>query len=217
MPAKLGPSIKRTPHRGAADDRVRFATEFLRARLLGFEKDMQICLAGVYSKEKGRITHAYFPALATCCGMLEYLAGLHVGRLDGLGRREIDLYAKFLPTPGYDSETIRVLFDAFRNAVAHRGIASGVWLDRSPQGRGRKLTWKVLADTRRPALEVVASEGVIRYDSPWPSPYTHRVHIHLGRLWRDIRDSVEGYIERLGASKELQDNFFACMKSLYPR
>ncbi len=177
---------------------------------------MRICLKGIQSDTRLGLTHAYFPALTTCCGMLEYLASLYVDRIDGLGKKEVTAYAKYLPQPDYNAEAIRVLFDAFRNAVAHLGIASGVWVDPHPAMRGRRLTWKVLADAARPALEVVASQGEIKYDSHWPCPYTHRVHIHLGRLWRDIRDSVDGYLADLVASQTLQDKFVRCMKRLCP-
>lgn len=208
---------QRKLHRGAPNDPARFAREFLRARAEGFEKDMRICLTGTASETRLGLTHAYFPALATCCGMLEYLSGLYVGRVDGLGRREIAAYAgKYLPQPDYDGEVIRVLFDAFRNAVAHRGIASGVWVDRHHAMRGRRLTWKVLADAKPPALEVVPSQGEIRYDSPWPCPYTHRVHIRLGRLWRDIRFSLDGYLADVSSSANLQRKFMSCMRQLYP-
>jgi hypothetical protein len=207
---------RRLPHRGAPDDLAQFATSFLNARLGGFAKDMRICLAGIPSDTRQGLTHAYFPALTTCCGMLEYLAGLYVGRIDRLGKNEVTAYARYLPQPDYDAEAIRILFDAFRNAVAHRGIASGVWVDPHPNMRGRKLTWKVLADSKRPALDVVASDGVVKYDSPWPCPYTHRVHIHLGRLWRDIRDSVVAYLRDLATDQVLQANFLRCMRRLYP-
>ena len=207
---------KRKPHRGAPDNPAQFAGHFLKARLSSFEKDMGICLTGIPSGTRSGLTHAYFPALTTCCGMLEYLAGLYVGRIDGLGKKEITAYAKYLPQPDYNAEAIRILFDAFRNAIAHRGIASGVWVDPHPATRGRRLTWKVLADSVRPALEVVAHQGVMKYDPPWPCPYSHRVHIHLGRLWRDIRSSVDGYITDLTVNQRLQDNFMKCMKRLYP-
>lgn len=130
--------------------------------------------------------------------------------------KEVTAYAKYLPQPDYNAEAIRVLFDAFRNAVAHRGIASGVWVDPTPCHARTQAYGKVLADAARPALEVVASQGEIKYDSHWPCPYTHRVHIHLGRLWRDIRDSVDGYLADLVASQTLQDEFVRCMKRLYP-
>ena len=205
------------PHRGAPNDITEFAQTFLRARLDGFEKDMRICLMGIPSETRAGLTHAYFPSLTTCCGMLEYLAGLYVGRIDGLSKREVTRYAiKYLPQPDYDAEMIRVLFDAFRNAVAHRGIASGVWKDRHRGMYGRRLTWKVFADTRRPFLEIIEENSQLIYDSPWPCAYTHRVHIHLGRLWRDIRDSVDGYLNELVANQALQNHFNSCMRALYP-
>ena len=196
---------RRPPHRGAMNNFPQFAPAFVRGRLAGFEKDMRICLRGFQLDNGSGVTHAYFPALTTCCGMLEYLAGLYIGRLDRLGKVEVIAYAKYLPQPDYDAEAIRILFDAFRNAVAHRGIASGVWVDPHPATRGRRITWKVLADAGRPALEVVATQGEIKYDSPWPCAYTHRVHIHLGRLWREIRDSAYRYLAELcGFNNEVQ-------------
>jgi len=208
---------RRLPHRGAADDQAKFATGFLKGRLAGFEKDMQICLTGIPSEIRSGLTHAYFPALGTCCGMLEYLAGLYSGRIDRLGKREVTAYAKYLPQPEYDPEAIRVLFDAFRNAIAHRGIASGVWIDPHPGKGKRRLTWKVSADSGRPALEVIASQGQIIRDSPWPCRYTHRVHIRLGRLWRDIRDSADNFLAELVTQQALRNNFFRCMTQLYPK
>ena len=141
---------RKLSHRGAADDQRKFAAAFLKGRLAGFEKDMRICLTGIPSEVRPGLTHAYFPALGTCCGMLEYLAGLYVGRIDGLGRREVTAYAKYLPQPDYDPEAIRVLVDAFRNAVAHRGIASGVWIDPHQHRGERRLTWRVSADSYPP-------------------------------------------------------------------
>ena len=207
---------RKLSHRGAADDRRKFAAAFLKGRLAGFEKDMRICLTGIPSEVRPGLTHAYFPALGTCCGMLEYLAGLYVGRIDGLGRREVTAYAKYLPQPDYDPEAIRVLVDAFRNAVAHRGIASGVWIDPHQHRGERRLTWRVSADSTRPALEVVESQGQIIKDSPWPCRYTHRVHIRLGRLSRDIRASADSFLAELVGQQRLRDNFFRCMKQLYP-
>ena len=59
---------RRLPHRGTADDQAKFATDFLKGRLAGFEKDMRICLTGIPSEVRSGLTHAYFPALGTCCG-----------------------------------------------------------------------------------------------------------------------------------------------------
>ncbi len=205
-------------HRGAIGNTAEFAGRFIQGRLVGFEKDMQICLTPVESKARSGVTHAYFPALAACCGIVEYLAGLYRGNIRGVGWQQVaDFADRYLPQPDFDRETVRVLFEAFRHPVAHRGIASGVWVDRHPgAGTGRRLTWKVLADAKRPACKVVAEVGQLRRDPPWPCPYTHRVHIHLRRLWIDIRNAANLYSKEIGKAPRLQANFEACMRQLYP-
>jgi hypothetical protein len=122
-----------------------------------------------------------------------------------------------MPQPNYDEDRIRILVDHFRNSVAHRGIASGVWIDRKPgPGHGRRLTWKVFADARRPSIQVVSEERQLMNDPPWPCAYTHRVHIHLKSLAADIRKGAQGYAEEVTTNQPLQSNFFACMHNLYP-
>lgn len=183
----------------------------------GFAKDMRICLTGVPIPGRKDLTHAYFPALAVCCGTLEYLSGLNAGKLDGLGWRQVSAYAQaFLKQPDYEEDSIRILFEAFRNSVNHRGIASGVWVDRHPHRNGRRVTWNVHSDTRRPALELRHVPGVIKHDSPWECPYTHRMQIRLGRLWRDIYESVDGYVAAVQAEPARQRRFEQCMRELYP-
>jgi hypothetical protein len=211
--------MKNTPiHRMANGNTAVFAPKFIRGRIEGFEKDMQICLTPAKRKGGAGVTHAYFPALAACCGLLEYLAGLYRGSTRGVGWQQVDNFAhRYLPQPDFNRETVRVLFDAFRHPVAHRGIASGVWVDRHRGAEaGRRLTWKVLADAKRPACEVVLEAGQLRRDPPWPCPYTHRVHIHLRSLWIDIRNAANAYSEEISNTPRLQANFDACMKQLYP-
>jgi len=216
-------SLKRGPasrllHRGAEGNTVEFARSFLTSRLEGFEKDMHICLKGVKAKGQSRVTHAYFPALMACCGMLEYLAALYQGKVgETLNNAKISAYAnEYLHQPDYAPEAIRILFDALRNPIAHRSIATGVWKDMHKDFRGRRLTWKVLAGSARPAIRLVDEVREIRRDSPWPCRYTHRVHVHLGSLWRDIADSVPRYLNALASDQKLQKHFDACMHELYP-
>jgi len=208
----------RPSHRGT-DDQGEFAKKFVLDRLAGFEKDIEICLTPIPSKTRRGPTHAYFPALAACCGTLEYLAALHRGRLNGLGWPDVAKWAlQYLPQPDYGEDCVRILVDAFRNAVAHRGIATGVWIDRKPgPGQGRRLTWKVLADSRRPSIRIVSEENTLVNDPPWPCLYTHRVHIHLKAMSIDIRDGAKRYANDVSQDKDLQSNFLACMKQLYPR
>jgi hypothetical protein len=208
----------RLPHRGAQGDTVAFGHSFVTSRLAGFEKDMKICLTGIKAPGKAGVTHAYFPALMACCGMLEYLAALFLGQVGRtLNNVQISAYATaYMRQPDYAPETVRILFDALRNPIAHRSIATGVWADHHDEFRGRRLTWKVLADSARPAIRLVEEVGEVHRDSPWPCRYTHRVHVHLGSLWRDIAESVPAYLDALAADGGLQKNFNTCMRRLYP-
>jgi hypothetical protein len=198
---------------------ARFAPRFIRGRMAGFEKDMKICLTPIPDPitKSGR-THAYLPALAACCGMLEYLTALHRGNIRGIGWREIaDFAENFLPQPQFDKEAVRILFGVFRHPIAHRGIASGIWIDHTPgPGAGRRITWQVSADAKRPACEVSAHVGELVFDPPWRCGYTHRGHIHLHSLWVDIRKAANRYKKEIARNKDLQQKFESCMRQLYP-
>jgi len=194
-----------------------FASRFVDGRLAGLKKDIDICLTPIKAAAGGT-THAYFPALAACCSTLEYLTALHRGNVRGLGWRQLAEWAhEYMPQPDYDDDVVRILFEAFRHSVAHRGIPSGVWIDQnSGPGRGRRLTWKVFADSKHPACEVREERGQLVRDPPWPCSYTHRVHIHLRGLWVDIRGAAKRYSGELLTDVQLQDRFVACMRQLYP-
>lgn len=205
-------------HRGANGDMAIFAPKFIRGRLSGFNKDIQICLTPIQSTDRSGKTHAYFPALASCCGTLEYLTALFRGNTNRIGWEQVAEFAeRYLPQPAYDNETIRILISAFRHPIAHRGIASGIWIDhKNGAGKGRRLTWKVSADTKRPACEILEEAGTLLMDPPWPSTYTHRVHIHLRGLWIDLRRAAIRYAKDIATDAVLQANFEKCMKQLYP-
>ena len=204
-------------HRGAIGNNSLFAGRFIEARMASFDKDMNICLTPVYST-RVRVTHAYFPALGNCCGTLEYMAALFRGNVNGVGWQQVaDWAEQYLPQPDFDRDTMRVLFGAFRNTIAHRGIASGVWIDHQPGGGyGRRLTWKITANARRPACEIVEEQGTLTKDPPWPCDYTHRVHIHLKGLQVDIRNGAKKFSRHIANSDRLQQNFADCMGQLYP-
>jgi hypothetical protein len=207
----------RLPNRGANGDISKFAPDFLKKRLDGFEKDMRICLSGVPRTDKpGEMTHAYFPALMACCGLLEYAACFYTGRKTFKGTtQDYQEYAREY-LRDYSSDAIRVLHRLFRNAVAHRSIASGVWVDDKEQ---RRIVWTIDETSDSPAIEIKEAPGCLKLDSPWPCKYTHRVHIHLGALWKDIKDSIERYanaLEANGGNGNLVKNFRNCLKTLYP-
>ena len=199
----------------AADDMAVFARDFLQRRLQGYRKDMQICLEPVASRGRAGITHAYFAALGASCGFLEYMAALFSGHVIGVGWQHVAAWTeRFMPQPDYDRETTRILFSAFRHSIAHRGIATGIWVDRRLTPHNR-ITWKLLANSRRPACALVAERGTLVKEPPWPCKYTHRMHIHLKALEIDLAAAVPRYASAV-IEPRLLENFSSCMRQLYP-
>jgi hypothetical protein len=202
-------------HRGATAGPAAFAASFVAARFRGFDKDLKICLTPVAAEHRSGVTHAYFPALASCCSTLEYLTALYRGNARGIGWQQIHAFAvEYLPQPEYDVDAVKVLFNALRHPVAHRGIASGVTVEPAPSTR--RIVWRITASSIRPACRLVADVGVLTKDSPWPTPYTHRVHINLRRLGLDLRSAAEDYGRDIQIKPELVANFQRCMHQLYP-
>lgn len=203
------------PHRGSFDNPGDFAKEFILARMDGFKKDMKICLTSIASPSRSGRTHAYFPALAACFGTLDYLTALRFGLVNEVGWEDVIEFAeKYLRQPDYRSDTMTVFREVFRNPVAHRGIASGVLVDRwDPK---RRMTWRVLANAKRPSIDIRKEEGWLINDPPWPCRYTHRVHIHLKSLEIDICKGAEKYAEEVVSNSELQCTFSHAMEMLYP-
>lgn len=123
-----------------------------------------------------------------------------------------------MPQPDYDEELIRILFDALRNSVAHRGIASGVWIDQKPGPTNRRrLTWKISEGSSKPSVSVIEENSKLEQDPPWPCKYTHRVHIHLTSLIKEIKAGAVKFANDLEANPELHENFYSCMEKLYPK
>jgi hypothetical protein len=204
------------PYRGAGNDRPAFARKFVEGRLQGFRKDIAICLTDTWLDDK--LTHAYFPALGSCCGTIEYLSGLYEGRLQDLGFQHWWTFAQKYLDAAYDNDRMRVLYQAFRHSIAHRGIASGIWLDPHNNALGRRTTWEISESNVAPAINVVARPGgKLVSDPPWETPYTHRVYIHVGRLAEDIVDAASRYVVDLIASEPMLVKFYQCMEELYPR
>lgn len=213
-----GNLLGKPPHRGAIDKPGEFAKRFVRGRLGGFEKDIRICLTPFPSKTRTDPTHAYFPALGACCGLLEYLTAMYCGRKDNIGPNDVARWAAcYLPQPDYCDYSIHVLVKAFRNSVAHRGIASGVWIDPKPgQGYQRRLTWTVHEDDARPSIRIVEERRTLIKDPPWPCKYTHRVHVHLRSLADDLILGATKYADDVSGDRALQRTFQDCMRDLYP-
>lgn len=210
MVAGYPSSHRRLPHRGSRGDLRLFAARFIADRMAGFEKDLRICLTGVRATHRKGETHAYFPALAACCGALEYLGALSVGNhvpiRRGLSRGHVQEFARrYMVQPDYDREAVRILWDLFRNGTAHHGITSGIWIDLHADTFSRRLTWAIDEKTGQPALEVRAKAGTLRKHPPWDCTYTHIATVRVGQLALDVRDAADRWdqSERLQCARSV--------------
>lgn len=197
----------------------KYAEPYLRDRLSGFDKDMKICLKGIPQPNSRELTHAYFPALMNCCGLLELLGGLYTGNTDSTKINRVFKYRKFLPQPDYSVENIRLLFVVLRHATAHLSTGSGVRIPTKGDYRGKRITWKIYADSQYPAIRLEKERDDLDEQSPWDCPHEYRLHVRLKRLQCDIRGSVlneGGYLSELLPSKNLMRNFETCMRQIYP-
>lgn len=106
---------------------------------------------------------------------------------------------------------------AFRNSVAHRGIATGIWCDRSDHGTiRRRVTWKLLESRGDPACQLIEEAGVLVKDPPWECPYTHRMHIYLRTFSNDLAAGARQLADKLRVDKDLKRRFERAMNELYP-
>jgi hypothetical protein len=193
-----------------------FAPEYVRQRMFGFEKDARICLTSANHPFENRPTVAFFPAVGLCCATLEHLSALYSGNTNG-PRVENDIWPfsdKYLPA--YSRDSVKVLFEAIRHGVAHRGIAARVWEEKQKNRPQRIFTWRVSAADESPSLRILEIQGEAS-PAPWPCVYTHRIDIFLGRLWKDVRDAGNSYAHDLATDAELLPAFSRCMEKFYPR
>lgn len=209
----------RTLYKGSGGDIRKYAEPYLRDRLKGFDKDMKVCLKGIPLPDSRDKTHAYFPALMNCCGLLELLGGLYTGNTDTTDIKRVFKYRRFLPQPDYSVENIRLLFVVLRHATAHLSIGSGVRIPRKGKYKDKRITWKIYADGRHPAITIEKDSDVLDDQSPWDCSHDYRMHVRLKRLQCDIRASVlkrGGYLSELLSSDALMQNFETCMRQIYP-
>ena len=152
--------------------------------------------------------------------MLELLGNLYSGETENSDLTRIFGYSnRFLPQPVYSEENIRLLFVVLRHAAAHLSTLAGVRVPKSGAYKGQRITWKIYADARHPAIKLQKESGILREQPPWDCPFDYRLHVRIDRLRCDIRDSVmgaSGYLYTLQSKSETLQNFKKCMQQIYP-
>ena len=206
---------------------VRFARAFLRNHVEAIRKDIAVCLTP-------RRKHAYFPALMTCIAFADLLSGLYAGNLQRHGRRDLERYAEKFMKPEYTTYLVGILYEFFRNKIAHLAypypvsdtVTKAAVFQDQPR---RRITWtvcatkRIRAGKRRPAIELEdlhEPKWLRRTLKPWPMSYNCRAKISIRSFQIDIIKSIygpSGYLRHLLTNQTAQERFAACMKDYYPR
>jgi hypothetical protein len=185
--------------------------------MVGFKKDLEICLTPRPHPTASKPTVAFSPATITCCATLEFLTCLFLGILGTPGPAKISKFtARYLPGSSYEIGTLAVLFNMIRHSVAHRGILNGVWVERPDQRDSRRIAWKLSDANQVPAIDIL-DERVPDHHAPWRCTSTHRIHVNIGRLYREIHASALLYADDLASDAELQRKLLRYMEYIFPK
>jgi len=166
--------------------------------------------------------HAYFPALITCIGFFDLLSGLHAGKLEGQGLKELQLYINKFVSNKSDYEHIDILYNMFRHKVAHIRQPYLVFDTATKRQLGpphRRITWTVGIYGRKKAIVLNDLGQNIKFRrtlTPWPVTYNARMKVSLTALRTDVIKSIygpSGYLKFLISDSEAQSRFAACIKT----
>lgn len=201
-----------------------FARWFCNDRLETFSKDMKICMTPDENKR-----HAYMPAVMACASFIELFSGLHAGKLNQVGLKNIVKFSRsYLDTTEFSEERVYLFFEMFRHKVAHVSRPYSVFYTHSVGTKSplrnypaRTITWRITASFNSPAIEIISKAGSINKSRrpPWKTAsYSHLCKINLKRMNRVLINSINGqngYFESLTKDEELRRKFVKCMDSFY--
>jgi hypothetical protein len=198
---------------------TRFAGVFLREMLGSFRKDLAICMKADRTRH-----HAYFPALITCIGVLDFLSGLYAGNIERHGLKELKAYIATFFVNKAQYEDLDLLYIMFRHKIAHIGYPYTVTdtaLDKRLPGPHRRITWKVYADNRKRPIELIYHEPrpLKKSIRPWDVSYDTRILVSIKRLQADIVKSIygrSGYLHHLKSDRIAREHFAKCMVVYFP-
>jgi len=200
---------------------IEYARWFLRNRVNAFRKDVGMCMTA-----NSKMEHAYFPALITCIGFLDFLSGLYAGKIEGHGFVELkDYIARFLSKDDY--KHLDLLYQMFRHKIAHIAYPYIVFDTRTKPkvfgtSKQRRVTWKVYASKRQQPIELTDfpnSQTRLKTKTPWPVPYDSRILISIRKFQADIINSIygpSGYLQCIKSEPTTRAYFEKYMKIYFP-
>ena len=195
---------------------VKFANHLLRSKCAGLRKEMRICL-----RADPNGSHAYFPALITIIGFFDFMSGVHAGRLDGPGLKELQRYIGQFVRNKADYEYVDILYNMFRHKIAHIAQPYLVFDTHSKlslrSSRRRRITWTVGIYRQGKPIELTDHKPklLIKTPTPWSTKYDARIKISLTAMRKDATESVvgkSGLLRYIKTNKEAQDRFEKCMR-----
>jgi len=221
---------------------LKYSRVLLRVMVGNYRKDMSICLrrsGGTMRRIGGSVrrvggSHAYFPALMTSIGFLDFLSGLYAGTLERHSLHELKAYAgKFMNASTYDTLRLEILYEMFRHKLAHLGYLPVVFdttktrqkkSNQLLRQRPRRITWSVYTSMRKQPIEIedftTPRYLKSKHYPAWRIPYDCRIYISLRRLQTDIIKSIygrrSGYLRALEGDSRLREHFATCMRYYFP-
>jgi hypothetical protein len=202
---------------------ARFAQRFLKSRVETFKKDIAICMS---PNAKGE--HAYFPALIICISFADLLSGLHAGKLESQGLKDLRQYAGNFMDPEYTADPLRlnILYEFLRHKIAHLAYPYAVFDTHTKQRtfgeRRRRVTWRIHDSKQRPVIDVIdfPKKYLNRENTPWRVSYNCLIEVGVDDFAKDIVSSIytqSGYLQHLCSTRVARERFARCMNEYFPR
>lgn len=198
---------------------VRFAKIFVRRRLKGFNKDINVRLKAEGADEKEE--RAFMPGLIAVISLLDLFSGLYAGDVENHNYTHLARYLKAFAPGRYDDYLLKVLYVAFRHKLAHLSHPYFV-LNTAKDGRLDKrpmlLTWTITSDRRDEPIKLTPlrrSRLIRRQPTPWRLRIDHVIEISIRTLVDDAIETTSRYLAALKNDVTIQAKFRECMRNFY--
>ena len=196
-----------TPQRFTGQNElIRFAKEFITARIEALEKDVAHCL---------REPYAPFPAIIYCFATVELLSALYAGdasKKAHTSQQAINYMCHFMH---YTDEQTKLLMAIFRHQIVHLVQPNAVskYID-------KKVAWRYWHDNREQHLKLTKLKEPVQRQltSSWVVIADHEFEISIAHFVKDIAVSVQepgGYLQSLTTDSNLQVRFEKALSEIY--
>jgi hypothetical protein len=206
------------------------ASDFIKSRAAGFRKDIAICQRGLSPKYLRQWLphgpwprHAYFPALMTCFSFLEFLSGYRAGNIKAYGGPSVkqikEFSGKYLDCVKYKEPIIDILWEGFRNKLAHLyhpGFVFDTSKSKKIPNKNMRITWKISEKSTDRHLELEPKDHGLKKDLIlWVElRYDHVLHISIPSFREDLLKAASCYSNDLLKDTKLLENFEKAIKDM---